>query len=163
MISRTLTAEAPTYATIMELDRKVREFPLPDGFIDRGAGSSAKDAGFGGVSNTLPSGSKYSNPPTAESEGKDSDMSFSFMKCVLDHIRETGERMSNLSFLQHKTNQFLVLMYIHRSFFAQAIIEQPTNPLKSVYAPSFLAAYRASATILKSITEQFVVWPQFLC
>lgn len=28
--SRTLTAEAPTYATIMELDRKVREFPLPE-------------------------------------------------------------------------------------------------------------------------------------
>ncbi|KAE9408894.1 hypothetical protein BT96DRAFT_932215 [Gymnopus androsaceus JB14] len=117
VISRTLTAEAPTYATIMELDRKVREFPLPDGFTDRGAGSSAKDAGFGGVSN---SGMKYNNPPTAESE---------------------------------------VLMYIHRSFFAQAIIEQPTNPLKSVYAPSFLAAYRASATILKSIREQFIVWP----
>lgn len=29
--ARTLTAEAPTYATIMELDRKVREFPLPEG------------------------------------------------------------------------------------------------------------------------------------
>jgi hypothetical protein len=27
--ARTLTAEAPSYATIMELDRKVREFPLP--------------------------------------------------------------------------------------------------------------------------------------
>lgn len=27
--ARTLTAEAPGYATIMELDRKVREFPLP--------------------------------------------------------------------------------------------------------------------------------------
>lgn len=29
MTARTLTAEAPSYATIMELDRKVREFPLP--------------------------------------------------------------------------------------------------------------------------------------
>lgn len=29
--TRTLTAEAPSYATIMELDRKVREFPLPEG------------------------------------------------------------------------------------------------------------------------------------
>jgi hypothetical protein len=52
-----------------------------------------------------------------------------------------------------------VLMYIHRSFFAQAIIEQPMNPLKSTYAPSFLAAYRASATILKSVREQFAVMP----
>lgn len=53
----------------------------------------------------------------------------------------------------------LVLMYIHRSFFAQAIIEHPVNPLKSPYAPSFLAAYRASSTILKSVREQFNVWP----
>lgn len=29
--SRILTAEAPSYTTIMELDRKVREFPLPEG------------------------------------------------------------------------------------------------------------------------------------
>jgi hypothetical protein len=50
-------------------------------------------------------------------------------------------------------------MYIHRSFFAQAIIEQPVNPLKSTYAPSFLAAYRSSATILKSVREQFAVMP----
>jgi hypothetical protein len=50
-------------------------------------------------------------------------------------------------------------MYIHRSFFAQAIIEQPVNPLKSTYAPSFLAAYRSSATILKSVRDQFAVMP----
>ncbi|KAJ6564638.1 fungal-specific transcription factor domain-containing protein [Mycena capillaripes] len=104
--ARTLTAEAPSYATIMELDRKVREFPLP--LFD--------DA-----------------PPD--------DVGASLQRCVLEHIRET------------------VLMYIHRSFFAQAIIEQPVNPLKSTYAPSFLAAYRASATILKSVREQFAVMP----
>ncbi|KAF8798672.1 hypothetical protein BYT27DRAFT_7203268 [Phlegmacium glaucopus] len=104
--ARILTAEAPSYATIMELDRKVREFPLPEGV------SSSSD-----------------------------DLAGSFQKCVLEHIRET------------------VLMYIHRSFFAQAIIEQPINPLRSTYAPSFLAAYRASSTILKSIRDQFNMWP----
>ncbi|KAF9445242.1 hypothetical protein P691DRAFT_795733 [Macrolepiota fuliginosa MF-IS2] len=105
--SRTLTAEAPSYATIMDLDRKVREFPLPEGL---------------------------SNPTK-------NDISASFMRCVLDHIRET------------------VLMYIHRSFFAQAIIDQPLNPLKSSYAPSFTAAYRAASTILKSVHEQFNLFP----
>ena len=30
--ARTLTAEAPSYATIMELDKKVREFPLLEGY-----------------------------------------------------------------------------------------------------------------------------------
>ncbi|KAJ6598179.1 fungal-specific transcription factor domain-containing protein [Mycena vulgaris] len=104
--ARTLTTETPSYATIMELDRKVREFPLPP--LD---------------------------------EAAPDDVGASLQRCVLEHIRET------------------VLMYIHRSFFAQAIIEQPVNPLKSTYAPSFLAAYRASATILKSIREQFAVMP----
>ncbi|KAJ7444602.1 fungal-specific transcription factor domain-containing protein [Mycena galericulata] len=104
--ARTLTAEAPSYPTIMELDRKVREFPLPP----------LEDAAPG-------------------------DVGASLQRCVLEHIRET------------------VLMYIHRSFFAQAIIEQPVNPLKSTYAPSFLAAYRSSATILKSVREQFAVMP----
>jgi hypothetical protein len=28
--TRTLTAEAPNYAVIMEIDRKVREYPFPD-------------------------------------------------------------------------------------------------------------------------------------
>ncbi|KAF5316367.1 hypothetical protein D9619_006871 [Psilocybe cf. subviscida] len=105
--ARTLTAEAPSYATIMELDRKVREFPMPDG-ID-------------------------SAPPD--------DIAASFQRCVLDHIRET------------------VLMYIHRSFFAQAIIEHPVNPLKSDYAASFIAAYRASSIILKSVRDQFQAFP----
>lgn len=105
--SRTLTAEAPSYTTIMELDHKVREFPLPEGL---------------------------SNAPK-------NDLGASFQRCVLDHIKET------------------VLMYIHRSFFAQAIIEQPLNPLKSVYAPSFLASYRAASTILRSVREQFNLFP----
>ncbi|CAK5274110.1 unnamed protein product [Mycena citricolor] len=105
--ARTLTAEAPTYATIMELDRKVREFPLP---------SNLKD-------------------PSPD------DMGASMQRCIYEHVRET------------------VLMYIHRSFFAQAIIDQPENPLKSLYAPSFLAAYRASSTILKSVKDQYAVMP----
>ncbi|KAF7324675.1 Zn(2)-C6 fungal-type domain-containing protein [Mycena kentingensis (nom. inval.)] len=104
--SRTLTADTPSYTTIMELDKKVRDFPLPP--VDD-ASSDAVGA--------------------------------SLQRCVLEHIRET------------------VLMYIHRSFFAQAIIEHPVNPLKSTYAPSFLAAYRASATILKSVRDQFAVMP----
>ncbi|KAJ2927802.1 hypothetical protein H1R20_g9292, partial [Candolleomyces eurysporus] len=77
--ARTLTAEAPTYTTIMELDRKVREFPLPES------------------------------------------------------MRKAAEE--------------------------EAIIDHPENPLKSAYAPSFLASYRASSTILKLVIEQFNVWP----
>lgn len=55
-----------------------------------------------------------------------------------------------------------VLLHIHRSFFAQAIIESPVNPLKSQYAQSFLAAYRASSTILRTIRAQYANTPH-LC
>lgn len=111
--ARTLTAETPTYATIMDLDKMVREFPLPDVLVDRD-----------------------SIRRSAEEE-----MILSFQKCYIEHVKET------------------MLIYIHRSFFAQAIIDQPINPLKSTYAPSFLAAYRASGTLLKSIRDQFATWP----
>lgn len=127
--SRTLTAEAPSYATIMELDKKVRDFSLP--------------------------------PLPASSSG-DQRESFAaeFTRCVLDHTRETSTFISpSPAHLSSCSIVPLVLLYIHRSFFAQAIIDQPVNPLKSSYAYSFLAAYRASSTILKSVKEQFRTWP----
>ncbi|KAG1774346.1 fungal-specific transcription factor domain-containing protein [Suillus placidus] len=99
--TRTLTAEAPSYAVIMEIDRKVREFPFPD---------------------VAASASGTSPPPITEEPPSHIK---SMGRLVLSHSRET------------------LLLYIHRSFFAQAIIENPVNPLKSAYAPSFLAAYRA--------------------
>lgn len=52
-----------------------------------------------------------------------------------------------------------VLLYLHRSFFAQAIIDCPRNPLRSAYAHSFLAAYRASGTVLKVVRDQFALYP----
>ncbi|KLO11085.1 hypothetical protein SCHPADRAFT_921876 [Schizopora paradoxa] len=53
-----------------------------------------------------------------------------------------------------------ILLYIHRSFFAQAMIDDPVNPLRSQYAPSFLATYRSSAHILKCIREEFELLPE---
>ena len=53
----------------------------------------------------------------------------------------------------------LVLLYLHRSFFAQAIVDCPRNPIRSAYAHSFLTAYRSSVIILKVIREQFKQHP----
>lgn len=61
--ARTLTAEAPTYPTIMELDKKVREFPLPDG-MEEGDDDEAREGG---------------------------DMAGSFQRCLLAHIKETSK------------------------------------------------------------------------
>ncbi|KAI9571978.1 fungal-specific transcription factor domain-containing protein [Boletus coccyginus] len=121
--ARTLTTEIPSYATIMELDRKVREFPIPE-FPAYAAPSAAAPV------------------PTIATE--ELSTSESMGRFIVAHARE------------------VLLLHIHRSFFAQAIIESPVNPLKSQYAPSFLATYRASSTILQIIGAQYTNCPQ-LC
>lgn len=115
--SRALAAEPPSYATIMALDRKVREFAVPPEVV--------------AVVEEI-------KPPEDE---EPVPMSVSFGRMVMSHFRE------------------IVLLWIHRSFFAQAIIDCPSNPLRSTYAPSFLASYRASVTILKTIKNQFDIYP----
>ncbi|KAJ3500770.1 hypothetical protein NLJ89_g9642 [Agrocybe chaxingu] len=53
----------------------------------------------------------------------------------------------------------LTLLYIHRCFFAHAISSNPLDPIKSPYAPSFLAGYRSACTILGSVKQQFTLFP----
>ncbi|EMD39104.1 hypothetical protein CERSUDRAFT_112798 [Gelatoporia subvermispora B] len=117
IVEKTLTAEAPSYTTIMDLDRKVREFPISP--------------------EALAMVEELEAPPDAEPPSLEVAMQSS----VMSHSRE------------------VMLLYIHRSFFVQAIINCPENPLRSPYAPSFLAAYRASSIILKMIREQFAANP----
>ena len=74
-------------------------------------------------------------------KGSEKDMAGTMEHTVGTHIKE------------------VVLLWIHRSFFAQAIMDNPVNPLKSTYAPSFLAAYRGSGVILTSVKAQFEMFP----
>ncbi|KAF8909644.1 hypothetical protein CPB84DRAFT_1765097 [Gymnopilus junonius] len=53
----------------------------------------------------------------------------------------------------------LTLLYIHRCFFAHAISTNPLDPIKSQYAPSFLAGYRSACTIVASVKLQFSMFP----
>ncbi|KAF9263504.1 hypothetical protein L218DRAFT_927132 [Marasmius fiardii PR-910] len=51
------------------------------------------------------------------------------------------------------------LLYIHRSFFAQAMLDYPLNPLRSPYAPSFLAAYRCASGVIKACQQHYERFP----
>lgn len=53
----------------------------------------------------------------------------------------------------------MTLLYIHRCFFAEAVSSNPANPMKSPYAPSFLAGYRSSWEFLASLRNQFDLHP----
>ncbi|KAF9078402.1 hypothetical protein BDP27DRAFT_1309531 [Rhodocollybia butyracea] len=53
----------------------------------------------------------------------------------------------------------LTLLYIHRCFFTHAIQSNSNDPLKSQYAPSFLAGYRSACDLLHGIRNQFTLFP----
>jgi hypothetical protein len=52
------------------------------------------------------------------------------------------------------------MLYLHRSFFAQAMLDFPSNPLRSPFAPSFLAAYRCASAIIKTTAMNFQKYPE---
>lgn len=54
------------------------------------------------------------------------------------------------------------MIFIHRSFFAQALLHHPENPLQSPYATSFLATYRAASTIIRGTNKILDRFPELL-
>ncbi|KAL0578343.1 hypothetical protein V5O48_003657 [Marasmius crinis-equi] len=54
----------------------------------------------------------------------------------------------------------LTLLYIHRCFFTHAIRSNPSDPIKSQYAPSFLAGYRSACDLLGTVKKQFSMFPK---
>ncbi|KAG5654179.1 hypothetical protein H0H81_006561 [Sphagnurus paluster] len=107
----TLVAKAPDYATVLELDRKVREVSFPTSF----------------------------KPYVSREDGEDVYFSSSLS-------------LQGFYASQHRT---VTMIYLHRSFFAQAMLDYPANPLLSPFAPSFLTAYRCASVIIKASAHQF--------
>ncbi|OCB89593.1 hypothetical protein A7U60_g3191 [Sanghuangporus baumii] len=56
----------------------------------------------------------------------------------------------------------LTLLTIHKNFFARAMIKDPENPLRSPFAPSFLAAYACSIKLLRNVRMCFEHLPGIL-
>ncbi|KAH8114455.1 fungal-specific transcription factor domain-containing protein [Phellopilus nigrolimitatus] len=49
----------------------------------------------------------------------------------------------------------ITLLHLHHNFFARAVRDEPTNPLRSAFAPSFLSSYRSAAAMLRIMREVF--------
>ncbi|KAI6112557.1 fungal-specific transcription factor domain-containing protein [Pisolithus sp. B1] len=108
--ARTLTSDSPSYSTILELDRKVCNFPVPEAVKEFVAAAS-------GAIPTKP-------------VDKDIGLMESMGRYVMSNSREV------------------------------TIVENPVNPLNSPYTPSFLATYRASLTILRTVKMQYDLHPK---
>jgi hypothetical protein len=48
-----------------------------------------------------------------------------------------------------------VLLFLHRAFFAQVMIENATDPMKSPYAHSVLVTYKSACNVLADTVNQF--------
>ncbi|GLB40128.1 putative fungal specific transcription factor [Lyophyllum shimeji] len=107
----TLVAKSPSYTTILDLDRKVREMLFPTSF----------------------------KPYVRREDGEEAYFSSSLS-------------LQGFFASQHRT---VTMLYLHRSFFAQAMLDYPSNPLLSPFAPSFLTAYRCASIIIKASAHQF--------
>ncbi|KAI5121634.1 hypothetical protein M0805_001163 [Coniferiporia weirii] len=55
-----------------------------------------------------------------------------------------------------------LLMYIHRGYFAKALLEHPQDPLQSPYSHSYLSAHRAALSMLKVVREHFILFPNLV-
>ncbi|KAF7975557.1 hypothetical protein HWV62_9243 [Athelia sp. TMB] len=116
VLELTLGAKSPEYKIILELDRKVRDMPVPPALnIFR----------------------RTINPD---------EMS-------LNVVMKSGW----LAIIRSIT-----LLYIHKSYFARALIEEPANPLRSPYATSFLAAARCSSAVIRISSGHITTYPK-LC
>ncbi|KZT18667.1 hypothetical protein NEOLEDRAFT_1103262 [Neolentinus lepideus HHB14362 ss-1] len=51
--------------------------------------------------------------------------------------------------------RLLPMLYVHRPYFAQALLDNSGNPLCSPYAPSFLATYRGASLMIKRDLHYF--------
>ncbi|KZP18375.1 hypothetical protein FIBSPDRAFT_829421 [Athelia psychrophila] len=52
------------------------------------------------------------------------------------------------------------MLFLHRSFFAQALLDHPESPLRSPYATSFLATYRAASFLISSTVKHIQRYPE---
>ena len=44
-------------------------------------------------------------------------------------------------------------------FFARALMDHATDPMRSPFAPSFLAGYRSASALISTLREQFALFP----
>uniref|UniRef100_A0A0W0FZD4 Xylanolytic transcriptional activator regulatory domain-containing protein n=1 Tax=Moniliophthora roreri TaxID=221103 RepID=A0A0W0FZD4_MONRR len=111
-----MTKKLP-YAALLDLDKKIRKFPVP---FHLQAPLAASEAGRAWSSDPRKAMQQY---------------------CIL------CERESNL-------------LYLHRSYFAQALREESNNPLAHRYTASVLATYRSACRLISSLKGLYPVHPE---
>ncbi|KAJ3840791.1 hypothetical protein EV361DRAFT_778988, partial [Lentinula raphanica] len=123
----TLSPKMPEYEAILELEQLLREHPLPTKYDP--------------VCSLSSSLGQASAPPN---QGKQVGYEGSLNALKGHHLTQF-----------RSVGKHLLVMHVHRAFFAQALLQSPSDPLNSPYATSFIAAYRIASTMVHLNVKNF--------
>ncbi|KAF8899631.1 fungal-specific transcription factor domain-containing protein [Gymnopilus junonius] len=130
-------AKPTTYKAIQELDRKVRNWYVPP---------SLQVPGFGAAK-------------LVSAEVEQPTVQLTMQRYTAYAIKEMSKTV--LSVVHNLFSYLLLaLFYMHRGFFAQALEDNPIDPMGSKYSPSVLAAYGSATSFVGLIESLFNQHPQ---
>ncbi|KAF8802362.1 hypothetical protein BYT27DRAFT_7173121 [Phlegmacium glaucopus] len=72
------------------------------------------------------------------------------------------QRAISMRIFAQSHHQELMLLFLHRAYFAEAMTENPDNPMNSPYSQSITAAYSSACVVLQDSKTQFMRKP-LLC
>ncbi|KAK7686373.1 hypothetical protein QCA50_010597 [Cerrena zonata] len=107
---------SPAYASLIELDRSIRTFPMPSHLLFDLQGTDQRPLSM--------------------------DPSKALQQCACIFMKETN------------------LLYLHRSYFAIAIDNDPVNPLSHQYGASVMASYRSACRICLAMKALYLLHPR---
>ena len=122
-------AKMPPYSIVLDLDRKIRDFPVP----------------------------KYLQPNCDPAEDPPPPPELIMQRWIVLSSKEASKSGSHatMGINPVELNIFLpsALLNLHRTYFAQALHEQPHDLLRHRYGPSVMATYRSAWRLIEGLKK----------
>ena len=135
-VQRAFAIHGSNYASLLELDKRIRTFPVPPHLQ-----SPSESAEPGRGWNADPSRAMQQFCILCERESSEPQTIYSISSSIIHHPHED-------------------LLYIHRSYLAQAMRELPKDPLGHRFSASVMAAYRSSCRLISALRSCYTAYPK---
>ena len=115
-------AKMPPYAIILDLDRKIRDFPTP----------------------------RYLLPNCEVNESPRPSKELIIQRWIVLSSKETSTSHPSSAHCPF-TDVVIALLNLHRTYFTQALRDQPNDLLRHRYGPSVMATYRSAWRLIQTL------------
>lgn len=132
MLEAAFGPKQPPYSTILDLDRRIRDAPVPNQW-------------------RTPSEEEMAAPPP----------DIAMYRWLILSAKEIGNAADTASYLLTNITR-TALLNLHRAYFAQALQESPADLQRHRYLPSVVAIYRSSWRLIRGLALTWMVIPKFL-